>query len=128
MIYIASYFDKKAHFGELMSISNTEPEGFEVDRKSKTLVPPWEIVDGYKKGRLTWEEYVEAYNKHLSKEWGTTAMPRFLEKFNGDRDITLLCWCRNEERCHRSLVADWLEARGYNVARNELFGEAKQKA
>ena len=115
MIYTASYFEIANHYGELISISNRVPKGFKVDREFSSFRPDWELVHGFKEGYISWEKYVELYEKYLWENWGKTVLPGFLDKFNKDRDCTLLCWCKDINRCHRSLAGKFLKKRGYSV-------------
>lgn len=70
----------------------------------KIFAPTWGMVMGFKEGRITWEEYVEQYKAHMRVSfrkhrdiWDNILM----------RDqVVLLCYCRDEQHCHRSLLRD----------------------
>ena len=70
------------------------------------LVPTKEILDGYKKGTITWDEYETKYinlleMRRLKKELDE----RYGRNFDG---ICLLCSESTAEHCHRRLAAEYL--------------------
>ena len=119
MIHTASYFNKQHHHGELISISNTMPKGFTgtVETRFKSAVPDWDLVKQYKNGEVTWEEYSRQYLLMLEENWDKSIIDRLAE-YNNGRDCTLLCWCKDKSRCHRSLLAEFLQRKGFLVKIN----------
>lgn len=68
--------------------------------------PTQEILDGYKKKRIEWDDYRSKFMSMLEKrkiEEDTT--PEHLS------DAVLLCSEPTAERCHRRLVAEYLQQR-----------------
>ena len=69
------------------------------------LAPTWELVNGYRRGLLTEENYTVQYAELLLERW--TEVDGFLGHIAG-MDVALGCYCRPGDFCHRLLVADWM--------------------
>ena len=70
------------------------------------LAPTKEILDGYKKKRLTWAEYEERFCKLMTE--------RQIERLLTPGDLNqacLLCSEPTADKCHRRLVAEYLKYR-----------------
>ena len=88
----------------------------------KKLAPTYDILSHYKEtGDKT--AYVLKYNKEIIKKLNAKDVVDDLlcmtglkqgvdERKNG---IVLLCYETPEDFCHRHLIADWLNANGYDV-------------
>lgn len=78
--------------------------------KSHVLAPTWCIVNNYKDGRIGWDEYEKAYIKLLNLRY-KTRKKEFddLIKIAKQGELVLLCFCKNEEFCHRRLAKEYLE-------------------
>lgn len=72
-------------------------------RQEPLLAPTGDILDGYKKKLISWEQY-EARFASLMRERGVEAM---LNTVAYNR-ACLLCSEHQPEHCHRRLVADYL--------------------
>ncbi len=75
----------------------------------KSLVSAWEkelgpspdLLRGFRSGKVSWEEYVERYHGEMA---GKPDLVRtWAERARGET-ITLLCTCKDESHCHRSLL------------------------
>ena len=68
------------------------------------------------------------YIKHFKEEVLDTLDPHevvndlfsFIRNYPIGTDIVLICYEKPEDFCHRHLVADWLNAAGYNVKEYEF--------
>lgn len=71
-----------------------------------SLAPTKEILDGYKKCMITWQEYEEEYIKLL----GVRNLKDKLDKEykNNFDSICLLCSESTADHCHRRLAAEYL--------------------
>jgi len=68
------------------------------------LYPEWILINQYKNGKITENEYKERYLRLLKQR---KLNP---EKIAKDLDgKILLCWERKGNFCHRHLVSDWLK-------------------
>lgn len=92
-------------------ISTTKPEWFTgCVLALPDLYPGMVMVENYKSGLLSDEEYKRVYKKKL-KELNPLEIIKKLEKISsrfGNRDIVLLCYETPDKLCHRHLVAEWL--------------------
>jgi uncharacterized protein (DUF488 family) len=75
------------------------------------LAPTKEILDGYKKKKITWEEYERRFNSLLAE--------RKVEG-NIDRELfrvptVLLCSEPKPDKCHRRLVAEYLKKKWTDI-------------
>lgn len=116
MIHTASYFKTSNHIGVPIQISRSFPPFFfgkKEFRRCALLVPSSRLLQARKKKQIDWEQYKGIYYRQLTDV--TLAAVRYLHKIHGD--ITLLCWCKDVDRCHRGIVADWLEENGEKVIR-----------
>jgi len=74
---------------------------------ARLCAPTWNMVMGYKNKKVSEAEYTRQYLAILAKNEGQIVS--FFAAMDGD--ITLLCYCRAGEFCHRVLLARWLEER-----------------
>lgn len=92
-------------------LSSSRPEWFNQPLLPiPQLYPSWEIIDAFKNGRITWAQYVEAYNEQLygiSISEVSNVILNYMLSHNLNNAI-LLCWCKETDPCHRKLVAKWL--------------------
>lgn len=72
-----------------------------------SLAPTKEILDGYKKGRITWDEYQDRYIETLEmRNIKENLDKNYNKNFDG---ICLLCSEPTPEYCHRRLAAEYLK-------------------
>lgn len=65
--------------------------------------PTKDILENYKKNKITWEEYALNYNKLLELRGD---FKDFIKKFNNYKKICLLCSESIADKCHRRLMAE----------------------
>jgi uncharacterized protein YeaO (DUF488 family) len=98
--------------------------GLDITVKSgdKVFAPTWDLVMGYKKGRISEAEYRRqyialmrvSYREHKARWLEVLAMP----------EVTLCCYCKPGHFCHRTILAELLAAAGKaNDIPVELCGE-----
>jgi uncharacterized protein (DUF488 family) len=74
------------------------------------LAPTKDILDGYKKKRIDWDEYERCFGQLMeSRQPDKQLSPDELDH------ACLLCSEPTPERCHRRLVAEYLKAHWGNV-------------
>ena len=104
MLYTASLNRKADQRGLVLDV--TVKSAAEADR---CLAPTWDLVMGAKRGELDWAAYTEGYLALLRGRWRDDPAARARLEALADRacagDVTLCCYCRGPERCHRSLLA-----------------------
>jgi uncharacterized protein (DUF488 family) len=67
--------------------------------------PTKEILDEYKKKKITWNEYVDKYISLIQRR---DNIPEFFESFHGYENICLLCSEPTPEHCHRRLLVEMI--------------------
>lgn len=75
------------------------------------LAPTPELLDGYRKKRLSWEEYERAYLALINER----EVARALDPALFAVPAVLLCSEREPDRCHRRLAAEHLASAWPNV-------------
>ena len=73
-------------------------------RHEPILSPTQEILDGYKKKTISWQQYEERFVTQLAQREVETKLDRRLF----DVPTVLLCSEPTAEHCHRRLVAEYL--------------------
>jgi uncharacterized protein (DUF488 family) len=68
------------------------------------FAPSKELLDGYKKGSISWEEYVPIYRRIIEKR---NTVIGFEMRYSGE-NICLLCAEPTAEKCHRRLAAEMI--------------------
>lgn len=101
MIY-TSYFAK-------LKIGRTNPNWLnpnDIDLWLEELAPPKKIVNEYKYNGGDWGKFVYDYLEYLKDH--TDDIER-LYKYAKNKDVTLYCYERSTDNCHRHILADVLE-------------------
>lgn len=76
------------------------------------LSPTKEIMDGYKKNGITWEEYERRFTALLNER----RVEEILDKALFDTPTVLLCSEPKADKCHRRLVAEYLKEKWGGIA------------
>ncbi len=74
-----------------------------VDAWDRDLAPPIELMRGLLSGAVPWATYKKEYLKAVKKQ-AKEKLADLRARSAAGETITLLCWCPDEERCHRSLL------------------------
>ncbi len=105
-----SVYDKpEPSDGERILVMTTWPRGIskdKVDRWVKELGTPRELIKKWKAGEVSWEELSRGYRASLK---GKEGILMALAQESKKGTITLLCGCRDEAHCHRTLLRKELE-------------------
>ena len=100
-----SNFSKKGKHPLSVSIS-LSPPGWYKGKKYFPLAPTWDILLDYKYGRIDDIEYTKRYLQLIISE-------RQIDPFGVLNDLEdgsiLLCYEKEQDFCHRFVVALWLE-------------------
>ena len=59
----------------------------------------------------TWEWYVPRFLGEMQAAGPTIAIDELLGLLKTGRNVTLLCYCKNDKRCHRSILREIVVAR-----------------
>lgn len=68
--------------------------------------PTKELLDDYKKKKISWEDYVNTYIPLIIKRNGIT---KFVDRFDKYNNVCLLCSEAEPTQCHRRLLAELIE-------------------
>lgn len=103
------------------AISAKPPEWYRGKRFSQ-LAPTWEMINDYKSGKITKQQYADQYIellrvRNIASEDVVDAFP------DGTR---FLCYEKRGEFCHRRVLAEWIE-RETGVIVPEFISEEQQK-
>lgn len=95
-------------------ISASKPTWFEDCDSIPKVFPSWELINGYKSGQITEDEYSREYALQLGSLNKQAILARLLEisSRHDNKDIVLLCWEGKGKFCHRYQLGEWL---GCNV-------------
>lgn len=101
-----SYFGNLKNLENPLSISQYPPKWY-TGPQLKMLAPPRDLLLETKKGLVSNEEYTERFNKHLEQFDPKELHDAIVEEYG--EDVTLLCFEKPGDFCHRRLVANWFE-------------------
>ena len=79
-----------------------------IDLWLRELGADLELLRDWKAGRVTWPERRQRYLDGLRVP-GAAAQLEELRELAGRRTVTLICACKDESECHRSLLKEVLE-------------------
>jgi uncharacterized protein YeaO (DUF488 family) len=106
MIY-TSYF-RGPTIGDRVSISRSVPKGYAIADKWSVFQPSKELLQSWKNSAqddAAWGEYIAGYRELLRLRRDELMA---LAEDPPKNDVTLLCWEKDRDRCHRSLVGKWI--------------------
>jgi uncharacterized protein YeaO (DUF488 family) len=85
-------------------------DGLDITVKSgdKAFAPTWDMVMGYKNGTKSEEQYEAEYVALMERSMQENR-ERWFEVLNSG-SVTLLCYCRAGDFCHRTLLVDLLDS------------------
>ena len=111
-----------------VSIARYSPKGFQGDYLLE-LAPSWSMVSRLKENHMSMPDdvYEEAYVKILHKYNVSALISNVCERAlnNGHKGIVLLCYEKDRNDCHRSILSNYLENE-YQVHLEE-FDLSKEK-
>lgn len=102
MIYTSYFAAYRGNKG--VSISNSTP--YPMNDRCQELIPSWNLVSAYRNERISWKEYRKQYIKQL-KELDVHEVYELLD------NKVLLCYEKDDQHCHRSIVREWFNRNGY---------------
>lgn len=76
-----------------------------VDEYVRALAPSRELLHAFKRGEIDWAAYKTFYLEEMQNEEARSEIRR-LAQVARDETITVMCVCRDERICHRTLLRD----------------------
>lgn len=119
MLY-TTYFSKLKSIpknAKKLIITRFPPKWIDVDKLNnafivKELSPSPSILLNYKKDN-DWGKYVEHFEKEMNEREDLKSMLSQLEEFlKKNNDVYLICYEKDYTKCHRYLIAKYLENKG----------------
>ena len=102
-----SYFSNLANVANPLSICGGPPDWY-TGPQYKILAPKKSFFFRYKSGELDEEGYISEYYRLVLDLLDPAEVFKYLSEKYGD-DVTLICYEKPGEFCHRRIVADWFE-------------------
>jgi uncharacterized protein YeaO (DUF488 family) len=107
------YEPPAASDGTRVLIMRLWPRGIRKDRVDlwlRELGPALPLLRGFRAGAIDWPEYRRRYRRGLECAAARADLAR-VRALLREGPVTLLCWCADERRCHRSLLKVYLARR-----------------
>ena len=76
-----------------------------VDAWDRGLAPSRELLQGVRTRTITWEQYVVRYLEEMATRPDSIASVSALKERAQHEVVTVMCSCKDEMHCHRSLLA-----------------------
>lgn len=96
-----------------VSIARFPPKGVKI-LEYKTLAPSTELLMSYKQTG-DWAAYVNTYNQTVLAKLDPYETVENLKALTNSANIALVCFEKDFTHCHRTLVAEWMKAHGFDV-------------
>ena len=110
MLYTASFYDPRDWVGQAFRVSRAHPRGRKTQwDTAPSLYPPLELLRAYRNKEMDFAALGEEYRTNLDQKLLVDiGLKRFVNRLPGLGDVTLLCFERGDEPCHRRVAAQWL--------------------
>jgi len=102
-----SYFAKLKSITNPLSISGKAPDWYS-GPQYRILAPKYGFFSAYKAGEIDSVGYTECYYDQVLRHLDASQVYQYLVQTYGE-NVTLLCYEKPGDFCHRRLVADWFE-------------------
>ena len=80
------------------------------------LAPSKELLLAYKDGSITKDDFRTKYILQISQNTEVTkAINVIKDSLNNGANVTLLCYEKSEDFCHRHILAEIFDEAGYNI-------------
>lgn len=71
------------------------------------LSPSWDLLNDYKNGKISWDEYVERFKQEMNNDICIATM-RKIKWMAKDKDVHLICY-EKSGNCHRHILKRMIE-------------------
>ena len=78
------------------------------------LAPSDELLNKYKSGNKTEEEYIEIYTKEVLND-NNKDLIKLKNMLDLGYNVTVHCYCGKDKFCHRYILGDYFKKLGYEV-------------
>lgn len=100
------YHPREPQDGFRLLIMRRWPRGIPkaaVDEWEKELGPSLALLEDWRRQRIDWEQCSHRYREEMKDK--TELIAAVVRRAEGET-VTLLCGCRDESRCHRTLLKE----------------------
>lgn len=108
-----SIYDKKGRIDGLrILVSRFYPRGVKRERFDlwiRGASPQRDLLKSYKQGLIDWPEFERRFKLQLKTEVDSKAAMKQLLELSRRRNITLLCYEKEGQKCHRQVLKTTLE-------------------
>ena len=80
-----------------------------VDEWNRGLAPSRLLLTDLRSGAIDWDAYVQRFSAEMAERSDSIAALAALRERTAQEVVTLLCSCRDETHCHRSLLAGMVD-------------------
>lgn len=110
MIKTKSLFDPvEKSDGTRIVVAGGFPPGISFDEHYSELAPTKDLLYRYKYYGLSWEKYEERFFQLMKGHRAQRRIEELAKRSKAGEVITLLCFEKSDEKCHRRLVKDLIE-------------------
>jgi len=102
-----SYFARVKHIKNPLSISRFPPRWYNGPTFA-SLAPPVDLLNAYKAGEASQIDYVKVFVSRVLGPLNARECYDYLVENHGE-DVTLLCYEKPLDFCHRRIVAAWFK-------------------
>jgi len=81
-----------------------------VDSWQRDLAPSRDLLADFRSGAIDWAAYAERFHGEMASQPVSIEALRDARRVAAVGLLTLLCWCHDETRCHRTLLRDLITA------------------
>lgn len=76
---------------------------------AQELSPSKELLETYKAGNCSWEEFEEKFKKEISVSQPAQKKLAKLKELAETNEVTLFCYEKKESTCHRKILKELIE-------------------
>ena len=122
MLYTASFYDPQDWVGQPYRVSRAHPRGRKTQWGTLSfLYPPLDLLRSYRDGQIDFDALSSAYRRNLDEKFLVDyRLRKWVEELPALGDVTLLCFERGDDHCHRRVAARWLRERVPGLELGEL--------
>lgn len=108
------YAPKEESDGLRVLVTRYYPRGVKRDRFdswTRELSPSKALLHSYRSGKTSWEEFESKFREEMKASTDAKETILALRKRSRDGPVTLLCYEKEGEHCHRHIVAEMISKR-----------------
>ena len=119
ILYTSNFSKLKDAKGLKVSIARYNPKWLDLNKYGvawcKTLAPSPRLLADYKYNNLLWESYTKIYLDELCESEAQNRIHKIEDLLNSGQDVTLLCYEKSTDNCHRHILGNVFRDKGYKV-------------